>query len=540
MAKKHLGLGLTVSLIFGLLVFGTAPLSGDDLHRVWAVKDCRIITQAGPPIKKGTIVIRDSLIEAAGASVAVPADAEIVDGAGLTVYPGLTDALSQALLKMPEKKFDPTKVYTGEFTDKDRGITPDLSAFDHFEISTATLKKYHKFGITTVQVIPHHGILTGRASVFSLNGSDKNADLILKDRALGIGFSPSSFMVYPNSLMGVMALIRQEFSDASHFETHSSRWSQEMRGIPRPAYNPRADILSAYVRAKKPVIFFCRSQHDIRRALKLAAEFGLDFFICDTGNEAFRVIPELKRNKARVLSGLTFKVPQTSVYAQKGKAAKEKAEKELYAKNPARLAEAGIPFALVSLGTDDPKSFIEGVQKAVDNGLPREKALEALTVTPARFLGLDKALGTIEAGKIANLVLVEGDILTKEAKVKGVFADGKRFEIKEVKVKEGEKPLVNVSGRWEISIEGQGLKVTVNFIQEEAVLSGTMTTPFGIFDFSGGTVTGKEVDFEMTINVAGQELELYFSAIVEDDRMEGTVVQGTEGSAAFTGKRIPG
>lgn len=540
MAKKNLVLILTVLSIFGLLVFETALQSGDGLHGVWAIKDCRIITQAGPPIEKGTLVIRDGLIEVVGTSVAVPPDAELIDGAGLTVYPGLTDALNQSLLKMPEEKFDPAKVYTGEFTDKDRGITPGVAAFDHFEISTTTLEKYHKYGITTVQVMPHRGILTGRSSVFSLSGSDKNTGLILKDAALGIGFSPSSFLVYPNSLMGVIASIRQEFSDASHFETHDSRWSQEMRGIPRPAYNPKADLLSAYAQGKKPVIFFCRSQHDIRRALSLAAEFDLDFFICDTGNEAFRAIPELKSAEARVLCGLTFKPPPTSVYAQKGKSVQEQAEKELYAKNPARLAEAGIPFAFVSLGTDDPKSFIEGVQKAVDNGLAREKALEALTVTPARFLGLAKALGTIEPGKIANLVIVEGDILAKETKVKGVFADGKRFEVKEVKVKEGEKPSVNVSGRWEISIEGQGLKVTVDFLQEEAILSGKMTTPFGIFDFSGGTVTGKEIFFEMTISVGGQELELYFSAVVEDDRMEGTVVQGTEGSATFTGKRIPG
>ena len=198
------------------------------------------------------------------------------------------------------------------------------------------------------------------------------------------------------------------------------------------------------------MIILCRNQNDIRRAIGLAAELKLDYFICDIGNEAFRVIPEIKKAKARVFLPLTFKVPGTSIHAQKGRDVREKAEKELYAKNPARLAEAGIPFTFTSFGTDDPKSFMEGIQKAIENGLPQEEALNALTVEAAGFLGLQKALGTIEVGKIANLALVEGEILAKEAKVKYVFADGKKFELKEAAIKDAEKPTVNVTGKFQL------------------------------------------------------------------------------------------
>jgi hypothetical protein len=252
------------------------------------------------------------------------------------------------------------------------------------------------------------------------------------------------------------------------------------------------------------------------------------------------VIPELKKAKARVFLPLTFKAPGTSIHAQKGRDVRDKAEKELYAKNPAQLAEAGVPFTLTSFGTDDPKSFREGIRKAIENGLPQEKALDALTVGAARFLKLEKALGTIEPGKMANLALVEGEILAKEAKVEYVFADGKKFEIKEAAVKEGEKPTVNITGKWEISIEEAGLKLTMDFVQEEASLSGKLTTPFGVFDFSGGTVSGYQVYFEMNLSVGGQDIDLYFTGEVEGDRMSGSVVQGTEGATEFTAKRIPG
>jgi hypothetical protein len=165
--------------------------------------------------------------------------------------------------------------------------------------------------------------------------------------------------------------------------------------------------------------------------------------------------------------------------------------------------------------------------------------LAALTSAPASFFGLDRTLGTIEPGKIANIVLAEGDLLVKDAKVRYAFADGKRFELKEAKVKEGEKPTVNVSGKWEIAAEGVP-KLTVDFIQEETALSGKMVTPFGVFDFTGGSVSANQVYFEMSISVGGQEISLYISGTVEGETMRGTIVQDTEGSMEFTAKRIPG
>jgi hypothetical protein len=529
-----------ICLIMLLAALSPALRSQADLHRVWAVKDCRIVTQAGPPIDKGTVVIRDGLIESVGINVEIPGDAEVIDGTDLTVYPGLIDSLGKSLLKLPARTFDQTKMLTGQYTDEDRGITPEFKAFDHFEITKSTLEKYHRAGFTAVQVMPERGVFTGQASVFSLSGTDKNTDVVLRDTSLGVGFSVSSVMVYPSSLMGVVALLRQELSDAAYFDKHNKRWSTEMNGIPRPVYSVKQDMLSDYAAGRKPVVFFCRNQYDICRAIDLGAELKLDYFICDSGNEAFRVIPELKKANARVFLPLTFKAPSSSIQAQKGRDVRDSAERELYPKNPAKLAEVGIPFALVSFGTDDPGSFREGIQKAIANGLSPEKALDALTNDAARFLKVEKALGSLEPGKMANLAIVQGDILAEDAKVMYIFADGNKFELKDPATKEGEKPTVNISGKWEISIEEAGLKLTMDFVQEEAALSGKLTTPFGVFDFSGGTVSGNEVYFEMNLSVGGQDIDLYFTGVVEDDRMTGTVVQGTEGATEFTAKRIPG
>jgi len=531
-----------IPVLLGLsLMLAGAPCPDPDeaLHGVWAVKDCRVVTPGKPPLPKATVVIRDGLIEVVGPNVAAPADAEVIDGSKLTLHPGLIDGLGQSLLKLPEEKFDPAKFYSGEFTDKDRGLTPEVKAFDFAVLGKSTLEKFHKLGLTAVQAIPAKGVFSGQASLFSLSSENKNKALLLKDTWLGLGYSPASFMVYPNSLMGVVALLRQEFADAAHFGLNTSLWLKAPQGLSRPAYDGRFDILREYASGQKPVVFFCNNQHDIRRSLELGAELKLNYFICDLGSEARMLLPELKKAKARVLCTVAFKAPPTSLRSQMGKAEKEKAEKEIYPKNPAGLAEAGIPFAFSSLGTDDPKSFMEGVQKAIEAGLSPDKALEALTAAPAMFLGLDKALGSVEAGQIANLVLVEGDPLAKEPKVKYVFADGRVFDFSKPKAAEGEKPTVNISGRWELSLPEAGLTLTTDFSQEEGSLSGKMTTPFGAFDFTGGSVSADQIYFEMNISAAGQEIDLYFSATVTGDTMRGTVVQGTQGSTEFTGKRNP-
>jgi Amidohydrolase family len=514
--------------------------SEQDLHRVWAVKDARIVTLGGLPIEKGTVLIRDGLIEAVGAGIAIPKDAEVIDGAKLSVYPGLTDGLGQSLLKLPEEKIDQSRISSGQFTDKDRGITPGLSAFEYINLGKAAIEKYHKLGFTAAQVMPDRGLLTGLSALFCFSDPDKNKTLLLKDVCLGIGYSPSNFTVYPNSLMGVQAYLKQALTDAIYYEQARSHWLKEPKGLARPGYDANLELLGDYAAARKPVIFLCRNQHDIRRSLAVAAEYKLSYFIADLGGEAFEVIPELKKAAARVLCTVAFKAPGSSVYAQRGKADRERADKEIYPKNPARLAEAGIPFAFSSLGTDEPKAFSEGIMKAVEAGLPKDKAIEALTRTPAAFFGLDRALGTIEPGKIANLVVTEGELLAKETKVRYAFADGTRFELKEAKPGEGEKPTVNVTGKWEMTLEGMGMKATVEFMQEEAALTGKMTLPFGAFEFTGGAVSGKTFSFEVTLSAGGQDIDLFVSGSVEGERMTGTVVQGGAGSAEFTAKRIPG
>jgi imidazolonepropionase-like amidohydrolase len=508
------------------------------LHRVWAVTGAKVVTMIGPPLEAGTVVIRDGLIEAVGIGIAVPADAEVIDGKGLSVYPGLIDALGESLLKMPERKA-PQRSSSGQYSEEERGLTPLLHAWEHANLGKAALSKHHNLGITAAQVMPTAGLLPGQAAVLSLSNEDKRAAVLLRDTALGVTFTPG--LGYPNSLFGVVAFIRQEMADATFYGLASTRWASNPVGVLRPEYNARYELEAKAASGQLPVIFVCANQHDIRRALRLASELKLNALIADRGGEAFRALPELRKAGARVLVSVTYKAPSSALWSQQADEDKQKAEKELYPSNAKQLNEAGVPFAFASLGSDSPEALIAGVKKAVEAGLPAERALQVMTIDAARLLGASKLLGTIEVGKVANLVVTEGELLGKNAKVKVVFADGTRFAIKERKLKDGDKPTVNVTGRWELTQErgmGAGMKSTVSFTQEEASLSGTFTSMLGSIDFSDGEVAGNQIAFELSLSFGGRSMEMFVSGTVEGDTIRGTVTTG-RGSNPFTAKRLP-
>jgi hypothetical protein len=330
-------------------------------------------------------------------------------------------------------------------------------------------------------------------------------------------------------------------ADAAHYGMHASRWAASPQGIPRPTFNARHEVLARAASGTLPVIFVCRNQHDIRRALSLRAELELRAVIADLGGEAFRIVPEIRQSGVAVLASVTYKAPSSAVWSQQADADKQTAEARLYPANAKALADAGVPFAFASLGTDTPEAFMSGVRKAVEAGLPAGRALRALTIDAAAITGTGKVLGTIEAGKIANLTVTEGELFGENGRVTLVFADGRRFPIKEPTLKDAAAPTVNVTGRWELTMErgmGAGTKSVVTFTQEESSLSGTYGSWRGDVDFTDGEVAGNQIAFELSLAYAGRSIEMFVTGTVEGDTIRGTVTTA-RASNPFTARRTP-
>lgn len=420
-----------------ILLFSVSSLfSADDRTKpAYVIDGCRIISLTSPPVEKGIIIMRDGLIEALGPSgkIAVPADAQIIDGAGLTAYPGLISAHSNLFLEIPTQDrtaSQPGAATAAEPTEERILSGPTVNVFDLLKAKRETISEYHKAGILTVLVSPARSIFQGKSVILNLNGDDLEKMVLKNPFALHINFTTER-QRYPSSLMGTIAYIRQSFYDAQRYASWKEKYEKNPSGLPRPEYSSFFEALIPYVTGRKPVVFQCNNQEDIGRAIKIIQEFKLNGILAGA-NEAWRKIPDLKKNPLPLLITVDFRPPASSHYAMEGEGWRKKAEAEIFPANPANLAKEKIPFALTSLGIQSPSAFIKNIKAAIRAGLSAEAALLALTVQPARYLGLDRQLGTLEPGKIANIILTRGEIFEDKSEIELVFVDGILFRYKEV------------------------------------------------------------------------------------------------------------
>ncbi|MFB0518209.1 MAG: amidohydrolase family protein, partial [Acidobacteriota bacterium] len=511
---------------------------------VYAIKDCRIVPVVGEEIPSGVIVIRDGLIHAIGADVAIPSDAVVIEGEGLIAYPGLIDTHTKLLVKLPKEPERPTQQAAASpqpSLDK-WGLSPDLLTIKVLEPNENAMERLRNLGITTVLTVPDTGIMVGQSAVVNLAGN-AIADMVLKSpAALHIEFNTARGMrSYPSSLMGSVALIRQTFYDAQNYKLRWERYRQNPRGMRRPPTDPALEALIPVVEGKLPVVFTTKNQNDIRRAYLIAQEFNLKYMVSGA-NEGWKQIELLKSKTVPLLITMNFKAPNTAFEAQQGKEVKERAEKEIYPLNALKLQEAGLKFAINSYGLTNPNDLTKNLQTAIEKGLPAGEALRAMTINAAEFLCIDQQVGSLEKGKIANIVLSEGELFAKESKVKYVFVDGKKFEVKAPKKKpaaEGEP--ANIAGEWTMTIESpmMGMELTMTIEQSGDTFTGNLKGEMGEWELHSGSIEGNQITFTISVNIMEEIVELEVEGTVEEDTMSGTIEAGEAGTMDWKAVKVP-
>ncbi len=414
---------------------------------VFAISNARIVTMAGPPIEKGTVVFRNGVIEAVGKDVHVPGDARVVDGTGLTVYPGIIDALSEVGLDetRPETPMASSAPGTpgtpvsrtsvapqqAESPDERQGLTPYRRAVEVLNPASRGIESARAAGITTALVAPRGRIFAGLSSLFNLSGGDigrmvvKTTVAFHINMAAGAGFGRG----YPASLMGVIAFIKQTLLDAGQYGAAWDIYSANP-GVARPEYSRPLETLRPLITRESPVIFPADNPTEIRRVMELADSFKLNLILSGAA-EAGSMASILGERKIPIL--LSVKYPE------KDRDADPEIKEELGAlrrrveapANAAGLAKAGVKFAFQSRDMKNPRDFIRNIGKAIDAGLDKETALRSLTLVPAEIFGVADRLGSIEKNKTANLIVTTGDIFDAKTKVKFTFVDGRMFEITE-------------------------------------------------------------------------------------------------------------
>lgn len=306
----------------------------------------------------------------------------------------------------------------------------------------------------------------------------------------------------------------------------------------RPEYSPFLEALLPYSVQKRPIIFTCHNLEDIKRSLRLIEEFKLNALLSGA-NEAWRVAEILKRTKVPLLVTVNFKPPLTSFYVNQGEELREKAEKEIYPANASHLFKEGIRFALTSYGVTEASNIMKNIQAAIKAGLPKEEALKALTITPAQFLGFNQILGSLEPGKVANLILTSGEIFEEKTQVEKVFVDGILFKI-EKPPKEVKPSALNIAGSWTATVSGPmgEMEMSVELEQEANQVKGTLSSTFGKWEIRDGILSGNDLSFTILATIMGETMELAFSGKAEKDNIEGTIAFAG-GRAELRATRIP-
>jgi imidazolonepropionase-like amidohydrolase len=448
------------------LVLGTAGTAARS-SALYAVRNARIVTVSGAQIDRGTIVMRNGVIEDVGANVTPPADAVVIDGTGLTVYPGLIDMTNSTAIDTGETAAagaaggrgggggggsggrggaaTPTITWEDQERAKRTAILhPDFDAARHVRLDGAEMQRLAAAGITTVLAVPSAGTIRGQSALVNVMAAPDDPQIgnigdyrggltvIKSPVALHVMFgSTGGAAGYPNSLLGYIAFVRQSFYDAQ-WQKDARAFAERHKDAPRPAFEPSLDAIIPALERKVPVAFDADQEREILRALAMAKEFNLDVIISG-GAEAATVTDDLKAANAKVIYSLNFGGATAGGGAGggggRGGGGGGDTVRTIKARvnaprGPAALDKAGVPFAFSTDGSN-PQEFVRNAGRVVKEGnLSADAALRALTINAAKLAGVAERLGTIEKGKIANLVVTEGDLLDG-GRVRHVFVDGR-------------------------------------------------------------------------------------------------------------------
>jgi imidazolonepropionase-like amidohydrolase len=421
---KPLLLSIVTSFLFGLA--GETPT-------VYAITKARVHPVASPVMENATVVIRDGLIESVGVNVNVPSDAWLIDGTGLNVYPGLIDGLTSAGLpaeyQVPQRGVrggagapaGPAKRISGP---EDRPSTTSwVKTSDVVNPADAKIKAMRDAGFTTAAVFPMRGIVAGQGALVNLAG--ENAGEMVLGGPLGQMYTlqTGGFAQFPGSLMGVIAYVRQLHLDARHYQEQKKRYEAKPQGNRRPAYDKALEGVLESRRTFLPAV-----QHrEIDRMLAFSGEL-LGEPVLYGVHEGYAAVEALAKAKVPVLVNLNWpeapRDPDPEAHVEL-----ETLKLRKYAPStPAALVKAGVRFGFSTAGIERPADSWKAVRKAMEMGLSREDAVRAMTLQTAMIYGVGDRVGSIEQGKIANLVAIQGEIFDEKAKVQFVMVDGKKYE----------------------------------------------------------------------------------------------------------------
>ncbi len=411
----------------------------------YAIEGVRVEVGDGTVLEQATVVIENGTITAVAEDAAIPAHAWVIDGEGLTVYPGLIDAMGS----LPQPRRPPGGPGTAtpggprRRPDADRALprgpedrpltTPWKVAADDLTLDAEAVEAWRKAGVTSIAARPGDGLFPGRLSLVRLGapGRDPEHQVVAPELAQMASLSSGGgFGSYPGALMGRVAYFRQLLMDAAHYASATGAYEDDPSGWRRPEFDRTLAPLAAVASGEERILLPGSSAVEINRALRLGEELGLDFAIYG-GQEGYRLAGELADAGVALLALVDWPepLPERDRDPEADRPLREILHERQAPTTPVELAEAGVQFALGSGGANGADDFLAGVRRAIEGGLEPARALQALTRDAAAVHGLEDRIGTVAAGMAADLVLADGYPWQESTRVEAMFIDGVRYAV---------------------------------------------------------------------------------------------------------------
>ena len=526
----------------------------------YALQGVTVFFEDGRSAENVNIVIRSGLIEAMGPGIEIPADAEILEGDSLRVYPGFVDAYGAAEYEFPEPEIDRSQITSWAPPRIVQSFLPHRRVVDFLTATGEDGADNRKKGIVAAAVHPDGRMMPGRGAVLLFRkDAEIPTDLVMVPELGPVMSFRGAQGVYPSTTFAVIAFYRQNFEDALREGIIQSEYARDPRGLPTPRWDPDYEVLRNVATGNSPVYFAADRPEDIRNVLELSEEYGFDPVIVG-GGEAWKVADELVERNVPVLVSLDFPAPDRwkpeteeevdTTEAEGAEEAEVQDEEEepspaalreqerlenLYS-NAGRLTAAGVTIALTSGGGD--ADIREGVIKAMEYGLSEADAMHAVTTAPAEMLGIPNVL-RIEENMSATFLVTTGPLFEEETNIAYTFVEG---ELEEGSPAggggSGEAPGVDISGTWNVELEGAG-PATLELSQEpDGSVTGTFTMEMGGGSVRGN-VSGSDLALTITISAGGMTIEARLTGTVDGDSASG---DGTSdmGDFTWTGRRTGG
>ena len=557
---RRLSLSVTL-LVCGLLVQGWTPATAQEKSPLapvsgsYAIRNVTVIPQPGHVIERGVIIIKNGLIEGVGVDLPIPPEAVVIDADSLYAYAAFIEGLSHTGVARDDDENHERVQDPGNPPPDQAGITPQKDVRDYLDPGDRSIRDLRCAGFGAAQVVPKGIFLPGNAAIVLLGGDTPDEMVIKSGSAFYSELSPNK-TVYPSTIMALLAKWRELYRKAELTKQYSETYASGSQGLPRPSTSRILESLYPVTTGEQPVLFKATSVLDVQRVLALQKELGFVLILADI-QEGWDLTGKIRDSGAKVFLSLELPEDPEEKKKTKKETVEEKdtlADPEIKALKERRSAfiqkmvsqavafdEAGIKFGFSVMGTRY-GDIHKNLYRMLEEGLQPGSVLAALTVDAAELLGVSDRLGTIDEGKIANVVLFDKPMFDKEAKVTMVFVDGKPYPCEEKNSRK--KSVAILEGAWSFTAvtpqESVDLKVVFKKSHDNqwtGSVSGNKlprTT-----ELNSVSLHDKALKFMYDVIYEGKSYEVTIEGQLEGDTFSGDMNIGAFGQFPVEGIKYP-